>query len=75
MCNTEMRFLRSMEWKTTKEKIWKENIKTENKYLDDNVINNKIQLHLHVEREKETKKERTKDQMTERTNKCNERVT
>lgn len=63
-----MRFLRSMEWKTRKEKIGKENIKTENKYFDDNVINNKIQSHWHVEREKQTKKERMKEQMTERTN-------
>ena len=46
-----MRFLRSMEWK--KKKIWKQKIKKENKYLDDKVINNRIQLHGHVEREKE----------------------
>jgi hypothetical protein len=33
--------------------------------LDDKVINNRIQSHRHVEREKETKKERTKEQITE----------
>ena len=62
-----------MEWKIRKEKIWKENIKTENKYLDDKVINNRIQSHWHVEREKETKKrknEGTNDWM----NKYDERM-
>jgi len=33
--------------------------------LDNKVINNRIQLHRHVEKEKETKKERTKEQMIE----------
>lgn len=56
-----------MEWKTRKEKIWKEKIKTENKYLDDKVINNRIQSHGHVERQKEKRK--NKKQVTEWTHK------